>query len=158
MSNSVAEPIFEGVASSGESVKLLVFEIGKLTLALPILQVKKVIRQQEVFGSGMSHVNLTHLNESAVTIVDLHLRLFGKSLTQSESAGYFILSQSQAGETLGIVVPQSPSLVDVALEKVRLLPESYRQADTLAIASHVTVLTHDDTTTTIFILDLTRLM
>ncbi|HEY9768372.1 MAG TPA: hypothetical protein V6C71_07655 [Coleofasciculaceae cyanobacterium] len=50
-------------------IKLLVFKIGHLTLALPILQVEKVVRQSEVHGSGLSHVSLTHLGEREVAVV-----------------------------------------------------------------------------------------
>ena len=157
MSNSVVVPLAR-TATGGELIKLLVFEIGKLTLAIPILQVQKVIRQKEVHGSGLSYVNLAHLDESEVTVIDLHQKLFGVSSIQPESAGYFIISKNVAGESLGIVVPQSPTLIDVTLDRIRVLPPTYRRADTLEIASHVTVLDRDEISTTIFILDLTRLV
>ena len=139
-------------------IKLLVFEIGKLTLALPILQVQKVIKQDRVHGSGLSYVNLTHLPEQEIAIVDLHQKLFGVSLTQAESTGYFIISKNITGEPLGIVVAQAPTLIDVPLQQIRLLPDSYRRADTLEIASHVTVYSRGDDSQTVFILDLTRLV
>ena len=160
MSNLIVNPSLNKLnnAKSTESIKLLVFDIGKLTLALPILQVQKVIRQKEVHGSGLSYVNLIHLQEEEVTIVDLHQKLFGVSITQSESTGYFVLSKNVGGESLGIAVPQSPTLTDVSLDRIRLLPDTYRHADTLEIASHVTVIDRDGTTVTIFILDLARLV
>ncbi len=139
-------------------IKLLVFEIGKLTLALPILQVQKVVRQSEVHGSGLSHVSLTHLGEREVAVVDLHQKLFKVSLPKTQSKGYFIISKNVMGEPLGILVSQSPSLIDVPLERIRLVPDSYRHADTLEIASHVTVIPQGDRTITIFILDLERLI
>jgi chemotaxis signal transduction protein len=106
----------------------------------------------------LSHVNLTHFPEQEIAIVDLHQKLFGTSLTQPESTGYFIISKNIADEPLGIVVSQPPTLIDVSLEQIRLLPDAYRRADTLAIASHVTVIPDKDTTKTIFILDLTSLV
>ena len=139
-------------------IKLMVFEIGKLTLALPILQVQKVVKQNKVHGSGLSHVNLTHLAEQEVAIVDLHQKLFGVSLTQAEATGYFIISKNIAGEPLGIVVSQAPTLIDVSVEQIRVLPDSYRRADTLGIASHVAIILQNDATSTIFILDLSRLI
>ena len=139
-------------------IKLLVFEIGKLTLALPILQVQKVVKQNKVHGSGLSHVNLTHLAEEEVAIVDLHQKLFGVSLTQAEATGYFIITKNIAGEPLGIVVSQAPTLIDVQREQIRLLPDSYRRADTLEIASHVAIIPQDNASLTVFILDLARLV
>ncbi|MEL6909835.1 MAG: chemotaxis protein CheW [Cyanobacteria bacterium J06598_4] len=158
MSNLIADSALNTSDQVDTSVKLLVFEIGKLTLALPILQVQKVIRQNTVHGSGLSHVNLTHLPEQEIAVVDLHQKLFGVSLTQSESMGYFIISKNITGEALGIVISEAPTLIDIPLNQIRLLPDSYRRADTLEIASHVTVYSQSDNSTTIFILDLSRLV
>ncbi|MEM9274660.1 MAG: chemotaxis protein CheW, partial [Cyanobacteria bacterium P01_F01_bin.143] len=45
------------------SLKLVVFPVGKLTLSLPVEQVTKVTKYSPTHGSGLSHVNLTHLEE-----------------------------------------------------------------------------------------------
>ncbi len=141
-------------------LKLVIFAIGKLTLALPIKQVQKVVKHNPVHGSGLSHVNLTHLEEQEVAVVDLHQKLFKVSLKErSETNGYFIITQPVIGEPLGIMVAETPILLDVPLSQIRILPESYRQADTLAIASHVAIIPQSDRTTmTVFILDLTRVI
>jgi purine-binding chemotaxis protein CheW len=147
-------------ANKNSVIKLLVFEIGKLTLALPILQVQKVIKHQPIHGSGLSHVNLTHLEDQEVAIVDLHQKLFKISQSQiSSTTGYFIISKNITGEPLGIRVTEAPTLIDVPVTKIRLIPDSYRRADTLAIASHVVVIPQkNDTSLTIFVLDLKRLV
>ena len=141
-------------------LKLVIFDIGKLTLALPIKQVQKVVKSNPVHGSGFSHVNLTHLEEQEVAIVDLHQKLFKVSLKeQSGKKGYFIITKPVIGESLGIMVAQTPILLDVPLSQIRTLPESYRQADTLAIASHVAIIPQSDQTTmTVFILDLAKVI
>ncbi len=158
MSNLIVDSSLNTAVQSNRSIKLLVFEMGKLTLALPILQVQKVVKQIEVYGSGLSHVNLAHFPEQEIAIVDLHQKLFGISLTQSASPGYVIISKNIADQPLGIAVSQAPTLMDVSLEQIRLLPDTYRRADTLEIASHVTVISQQDAVKTIFILDLTRLV
>lgn len=140
------------------SIKLLVFEIGKLTLALPILHVKKIIKQNEVHGSGLSHINLTHLPDTEVAIIDLHQKLFGVSLTDQKTTGYFIISKDIAGETLGIAISAAPTLIEVSSDQIRLIPDTYRRADTLEIASHVAIIPQNDITLTVFILDLLRLV
>lgn len=146
-------------ANRESSIKLLVFEIGKLTLALPILQVQKVVKYNRVYGSGLSYVNLTHLGDREVAVVDLHQKLFKVNLPEaSRSKGYFIISK-HITEPLGIFVSESPALIDVAIKQIRLIPDSYRRADTLEIASHVAVIPQEDETSqTIFILDLERLI
>ena len=141
-------------------IKLLVFAVGKLTLALPILQVQKVIKQNPLHGSGLSHVNLAHLENIDIAIVDLHQKLFNTSLSElSQAQKYFIISKNITGEPLGILVLDPPILVEVSAAQIRLIPNSYRNADTLEIASHVTLFSQEDgTKKTIFILDLSRLI
>ncbi len=158
MSNLTLDSSLNTSTNINSLIKFLVFEIGKLTLALPILQVQKIVRQSEVHGSGLSHVNLTHLAEQEVAIVDLHQKLFGVSQTKTENTGYFIISQNIAGEPLGILVSKSPTLIDVPTDQVRLLPDSYRRADTLEIASHVAIIPQENNILTVFILDLLRLV
>lgn len=161
MSNLIADLRSPKTLSTQNSlIKLLVFEIGKLTLALPILHVQKVIKHNPLHGSGLSHVNLTHLPEQEVAVVDLHQKLFKISLKEtSQTEGYFIISKNITGESLGIMVTESPSLIDVATSQIRVIPESYRRADTLEIASHVAIIPQEeDISLTIFILDLERLV
>ena len=159
MNKLTATPSHRTAAVNNSSVKLLVFEIGKLTLALPILQVRKVIKYQDMHGSGLSHVNLIHLERQQIVVVDLHQKLFGVSLHHAATAkGYFIVSNKATGELLGIAVLQSPTIVDVPTARIRLIPEAYRRADTLGIASHVAIIFQSQTPLTIFILDLERLI
>jgi chemotaxis signal transduction protein len=161
MTNLTINPTINKLSANKNSViKLLVFDMGKLTLALPILQVQKVIKHQPIHGSGLSHINLTHLEDQEVAIVDLHQKLFKISQSQiSSTTGYFIISKNITGEPLGIRVTEAPTLIDIPVANIRLIPDSYRRADTLAIASHVAVIPQkDDTALTIFILDLKRLV
>ncbi|MEM8674788.1 MAG: chemotaxis protein CheW [Cyanobacteria bacterium P01_G01_bin.67] len=157
MSNLTVDSSLNTSINNSSVVKLIVFEIGRLTLALPILQIQKIVKQNKVHGSGLSHVNLAHLAEQEVAIVDLHQKLFGTVLPQTEETGYFIISQNINREPLGIFVAQAPNLIDVVEEQIRVLPDSYRRADTLEIASHVAIIPQGDTSLTIFILDISRL-
>ena len=137
------------------SLKLVIFQIGKLTLSLPVEQVKKVTKYNQTHGSGLSYVNLSHLENQEVAIIDLHQKLFKVSQNElSSEKGYFIITKNTAGDSLGIRVLQTPTLLDIPFSRIRILPISYRHADTLEIASHVAVLPQDDETLqTIFILD-----
>ena len=149
------------ISELGESsLKLLVFKIDKLTLALPVLQVQKVIKYNLVHGSGLSYVNLTHLGDRDIAVVDLHQKLFKTSLPKlAENKGYFIISKNITGEQLGILVTEPPALVDVATKQIRMIPDAYRRSDTLQIASHVTVIeSENENSKTVFILDLGSLV
>ena len=140
-------------------LKLVVFQVGKLTLSLPVEQVAKVTKYTSTHGSGLSHVNLAHLGNQEVTIIDLHHKLFKVSQDElSSEKGYFIITRNNAGDSVGIRVLQTPALLDVPFSRIRILPLSYRHADTLEIASHVAVIPQDnETLQTIFILDVDRL-
>ena len=85
----------EVITSTANSLlKLLIFEVGKLTLALPIEQVKKVVKYTSVHGSGLSHINITHLDDREVTIVDLYQKLFKHSpIDRDNFNGYFIITK-----------------------------------------------------------------
>ncbi|MEL6440599.1 MAG: chemotaxis protein CheW [Cyanobacteria bacterium J06621_8] len=158
MSNLTVDFNLNQFLASNSTIKLLIFTIGKLNLALPILQVQKIVKQNEVHGSGLSHVNLAHLGEQEVPVVDLHQKLFRTPLPQSGLDGYFIITKNVIQEPLGILLSEAPNLYDVPQEKVRVIPSSYRSADTLEIASHVALIPQGNTSLTVFILDLANLV
>lgn len=161
MSTSIAE-INSGLAAKDREqlIKLLVFDVDRLTLALPISQVQKVVRYNPVHGSGLSHVNLVHLEDKDIAVVNLHQKLFNLDLPQiSQDRGYFIISRTSVGESIGILVLQPPALIDIPQLQIRVIPDSYRRSDTLEIASHVTIVPQKDgTSKTIFILDSQKLI
>ncbi|HEY9652399.1 MAG TPA: chemotaxis protein CheW, partial [Coleofasciculaceae cyanobacterium] len=76
-------------------LKLVVFTIGGLNLALRIESVYKVVNHTPVFGSGLNHVGITHLGDSLrdsstsqeVTVVDLHWRFFKSNQAKDLNAG-----------------------------------------------------------------------
>ncbi len=146
--------------SPNSLIKTIIFTIGKLTVALPVEQVKKVIRKNAVYSSGLTHVHLTHIGEQEVTVVDLHQKLFKVSQIESEnSKKYLIITKSLINEPLGIVVTETPVLLDIPIGQIRTIPNTYRNADTLGIASHVAVIPQEgESSKTIFILDLERLI
>jgi purine-binding chemotaxis protein CheW len=147
------------------SIKLIVFTIGNLNLDLPIESVYKVVDRTPVYSSGLNPVGIAHLSNSLkdnaasweVTVVDLNWQFF-KSSSISESGGYLVIVQTATGEFYGIPVPETPILIEVPLGRLRALPNSYRHADTLEIASHVAVIPQDGTPFTVFLLDFQLLL
>lgn len=140
-------------------MKLLFFRIGKLNLALRIEFVKKIIDRLPVYNSGLSHLGIAHLDGHEVTIIDLHQLLFKTSLTDDYSQyNYLIIAHNQQQEEFGIPLLETPNLIEVTLDQIRILPASYRRGDTLAIASHVTVIPHQTGSMTIFVLDVDILL
>lgn len=136
------------------ALKLLVFSIGSLNLALRVECVYKVLNATPIYGSGVNWVGIAHMGDREVTVLDLQRRLFQSSRTNENlSGGYLIVVQNTQGELYGIPVETVPVLMDVPLASIRVLPESFRHADTLGIASHVAVISQSETNFTLFLLD-----
>ncbi|WP_330204204.1 chemotaxis protein CheW [Cyanobacterium sp. Dongsha4] len=141
-------------SSGTEKVKLLVFSIGNLNTALHIDAVEKVVNYNQIFGSGLNHFGLVNLGDKEITVVDLHKKLFNSPQALStEGKKYLLLVKNSSSETFGIVISQTPELYDIPLNVIRILPPSYRRADTLKIASHVAVFKENEGEKTIFLLD-----
>lgn len=145
--------------STGKSTKLLIFGIGNLNLALPVEYVQKVINYTTIYSSGLNDTGLAHVGDREITIIDLHKRLFKTSqVLESAKKCYFIITKKIEGEEFGILVSETPTLVDVPLAQIRTLPESYRRSDTLGIASHVTIIPQEKGQLTVFLLAIERLI
>jgi len=139
-------------------LKVIVFNVGSLSCGLRIESIYKVLKQTQVYGSGLNSIGIAHMGERELVVVDLEQRLFQSSiLNGSEQRGYLIVAQT-VGEFFGIPVAAAPTLMEVPLATIRVLPESYRQADTLGIASHVAVIPQAETSMTLFLLDVDRLL
>ena len=141
-------------------LKFVVFSMGSLSLALRIESVYKVVNHTSTYSSGIGAVGVTHLGEGEITVVDLHRRFFQASqLDEASPSIYLVVVQNTTGELYGIPVAETPALIEVPLSMIRVLPESYRRADTLDVASHVAVIPQDNgTSLTIFLLDVDRLL
>ncbi|MEG3440411.1 chemotaxis protein CheW [Pannus brasiliensis CCIBt3594] len=147
------------VVQNDRAIKLLQFAVGNLQLALPVESVRKVIRHLPVYGSGLSSFGIVHVENTEITVVDLYRKLFKTERSSApDRQGYLILAKNATGETIGIWVAETPTLLDITLSRLRVLPESYRRSDTLSIASHVTVIDRADASMTVFLLDIDRLL
>lgn len=147
------------VGSVTPSVKLIGFTFGELNLALRIESVYKVVNHTPVSSSGLNHVGVAHLGDYQVTVIDLHRRLFKENLkNESHSDHYLVIVKNTTGEFYGIPVVETPALLEVPASMIRILPESYRRADTLEIASHVAVVPQEQGQLTVFVLDVDLLL
>ncbi len=137
-------------------IKLLVFTINNLYTGIHIDSVEKIINCSTIYSSGMNDYGIITLDNQEITVIDLHKRLFNQpQIFSQDEKKYLLLAHNSISETFGIIIKQTPSLFDIDLSNVRVLPESYRRADTLKIASHVTIIKQKESEKdqTIFILD-----
>lgn len=139
--------------------KLVVFRIHSINFAFPIECVNKVINYTTVYSSGLNDIGIAHIDDQEIPIIDLHRRLFKSSqITTSNPARFLLIAQNKMGEGFGIPVLKTPNLIEVSVTAIRTLPESFRQADTLGIASHVAVIPQENTSLTVFLLDVNQLL
>ncbi len=137
-----------------KTVKLVVFSVRNLNVALHIDSVQKIINYATIYSSGLNHFGVVNIGDREITVIDLHKRLFDRPQTRkSEKAGYLILAKNSIDELFGILIDKTPNLLDVPLASIRAIPLSYRHADTLKIASHVTVVPQAEDELKIFILE-----
>lgn len=141
-------------SSQTKTIKLVIFPVSNLNFALDIDTVQKVVNYSIIFGSGLNHFGLVNIGNQEITVIDLHKRLFHTpQALDSDEKKYLILAKNSVDELFGIVINETPTLFDAPLNNIRTLPASYRHSDTLAIASHVTVIPDINGDLTIFILD-----
>lgn len=141
------------------SLKVIMFEMGDVKLALPIQSVAKVMPQTVVYGSGLHGVGIAHLGDREVSVVDLHKRLFkSTSINNASNNSYLMIVKNRQSELYGIPVGSIPTLMEIALSCIRVLPDSYRNADIFGFATHVAVIPAMETPMTIFLLDVDQLL
>jgi len=152
----VSPPNPSQIPTAVKHLKLVIFPVGKLNLALPIETVVKVVNRATIHGSGLNAVGITHIDDREITVLDLHQRLFNAS--PQTIARYLLIGQNPLGERFGIPVDNTPSLMEVPLPAIRQLPDTYRRADTLKIADRVAVIQQNSASMTLFLLDVSCLL
>jgi purine-binding chemotaxis protein CheW len=152
-------PFPAAISAPKATLKVLTFTVGSLNLALRLDPVSRILRHAPIYGSSPSSDGRIRIDERELPIVDLPRRLFHSSWLRAGNdttpaiAPFAILLRGSDGERVGLPIPAAPSLADIAIAAIRVLPPSYRQADTLGIASHVAVVPHGEGTLTLCLLD-----
>lgn len=141
------------------SVKVVMFSMGDVNLALHIQSIAKVLPKTKIYGSGLNSVGIAHLGDREVTVVDLYHKLFQtNSINDVGKSSYLMIVKNRQSELYGIPVATVPTLMDIPLSCIRVLPDSYRNADIFSFATHVAVIPAMETPTTIFLLDVDQLL
>ncbi len=146
--------------SSTTSLRVVAFPVGQLTLSVPIESVYRVLSQVPVYGSGERGVGVAHLEDYELTVFDLEYKIFTHKNEESIQGSHIVVVQSHQ-EVLGLLVKQTPSLMTLPRDRVRVLPASYRKADSLSFCSHVAVVEQQEQeqeSITVFLLDVDRLI
>ena len=139
--------------TTSEAIKAIAFPVAEYLLALPIETVMKAIEAPPKLSAELDEAGLLYLSDRAISLLDLHRKLVGKTHANRR---FLILAQLR-GEYFAIPVDEPPTLVEIPVSEIRSLPDSYRHANALGIASHVAIVPQEKTILEIFILDPERL-
>ena len=142
-----------------EAGKFIVFMIADYLLALPIAAVLKVVNCPPVNNGVPRAAGLVQMGHHMLVILDLHQKLatsYSSELTRNSP--FLVVTQVLQGQLCGIPVDEPPNLVELPRDSLRALPESYDRVGPLDMVSHVAVLSQEDKTFTIFILDINRVL
>jgi len=137
--------------------KFIVFKIADYLLALPMSDVLKVVN----FPPGSNHLGamgLVQLGRHTIRVLDLHQQLSsGEVSSVANNLPFLIIIRHSQGELCGIAVDDTPNLMEFPLELMRSVPQSFGQSSILEMVSHTLVLSEEEVTTTIFLLDVKQL-
>ncbi len=143
--------------------KFIVFKIADYLLALPLSNVLKVVNYSPVATQSatslMRTMGVVQLGKHTIRVLNLHQYLSSAGLPQLPLKQPFLLIARVAmGELYGIWLEKPPNLLELHNETLRTIPKSERQSGTLEIISHTAVISENNVTTTIFLLDVQRLL
>jgi chemotaxis signal transduction protein len=135
----------------------IVFRIANYLFALPIWDVLQVVSCPPQTSRELSQVGLLQLGDHMIRMVDLQRQCNSEDFSQLPgSQPFLVIVRDPNGEFCGIPLYEPPNLIEFSREKMRSLPQSQSQSGVLKIASHAAVLSWQEVTTTVFLLDVQR--
>jgi hypothetical protein len=137
--NTVSNKWAETAKQVEPTIELIIFDLGEISFGIPMSKIGRVIN------------NLTQADlqlDPAIELLDLHHRLFGTSITDPTAMVIF-----KSDRSYWIPINSPPTLIDIPLDRVRILPAEFRTNSPLGIASHIAMTAIGDNKLTIFILE-----
>jgi chemotaxis signal transduction protein len=139
--------------------QFIVFKVANYFFALPIRDVLQVVSCPPQTSHELNELGVVQLGHHMIKVVDLHQQCNPGSFSQLLGSHlYLVIMQNLQGEFCGIPIYAPPDLLEFPLEKMRSLPQSEGQLGVLKIASHAAVLSWNEVSTTVFLLDMQRVL
>ena len=140
--------------------KFIVFKIADYHLALPMSDVIKVVNCSPMVSNGLQKMGVIQLGHHMIRVVDLHEQLSsGGSDDLPNDPPFLVIIRGSGGELCGIPVEKPPNLVELPLEMMRSFPKSDQyDKPALNLVSHAAVVSQENVTTTIFLLDVKQVL
>jgi len=142
--------------------KFIIFTITNYWLALPINQVIKIVNFDNKSNNELTKFGLVQLGRHTIKILDLrwhNLEISGNLPTVIPQQPFLLIIRDLQRELCGIVVDETPDLLELPHAIIKVVPQSNRPSNgILGMVSHVAVVSGENLTRTIFILDLNRVL
>jgi chemotaxis protein histidine kinase CheA len=156
--------LFQSETIPIESCKAAVFKVADYWLALPATAICKVIPSTALSQEEIAKGELIYWENCPLLWLDLH-SLLARSATNPAVAKsstthqyrYVAVAWSQTGNRCAIPVDALPTLVDIPLADVQILPPHFRQSIG-SLAKHTIALLHKGSVLTILLLDLQQVL
>ncbi|MFM7887654.1 MAG: chemotaxis protein CheW [Pseudanabaena sp.] len=135
-----------------EMLKLLIFSMGNLNLAMRIDTVIRIIPLPKIHRSGNKLLGIATYEDQEVLVIDLYKRIYGQDSRLNKG---FLVIFAGVRNLYGITIASLPNVQDVPVNSLQPVPLEYRARDTLGIASHImqVPLKKSEELQTVFLLD-----
>lgn len=138
--------------------KWIVFSVADYAFALPIGAVLQIVNRPET-NHELRKAGLVPMGRYMIPLLDLHRQLQQHDgVSPSEDQPFLLITGRSPGEFCAIPVSEPPNLVEFSLEQVQVLPQPNGQSGPLSIARYAVTVSLNEVTTTIFLLDLNRML
>ena len=149
------------MSNEPEVGKFIVFMIADYLVGLPMSTVLKVVNCPPELNGNLRAAGLIQMGQYPIAILDLHQKFTNSYVPQlNKNSPFLVITQIVRGELCGIPVDETPNIVELSSNSIQPLPKSYHQIGSLNldIFSHVAVLSEEEKTFTIFLLDINRVL
>lgn len=137
--------------------KFIVFKIADNLFGLPISDVLKVVSCSLTDNRNLRTMGIIQLGRYMVKVFDFHQALSSGDLTELPGEqSFLVITRNGDGELCGILVDEPPNLVDLPQESLRVIPQSHHQSSLFGMVSHAAVVSDQEGTITILLLDMKR--
>ncbi|TBR60987.1 hypothetical protein B4U84_09215 [Westiellopsis prolifica IICB1] len=143
------------IQNQSQVEKFITFTVADYWLALPIKAVLKVVTCPVGDDQKLNQMGLIQIGRHLIQVVDLHQYLSREAVNQlAKSQAFLLITPISQTELCGILTYEPPDLIELSLEMMQPLSQSYYQSGLLEIVSHAVVVAQEKGTKTIFLLDL----
>ncbi|MEM6500458.1 MAG: chemotaxis protein CheW [Cyanobacteria bacterium P01_C01_bin.89] len=129
-------------AQQSDRFRIIAFNVGGYTLALPMPAIAKVIHCPPLHTPGLGQTGLIHLDQQIIRVLNLHALAKPSAEAPSSRDGeprFLVVARQSNGNLCGIPVDAPPDLLEVSRSQVRTIPSIPNQTPIISLAQFAAV-------------------